>query len=161
VISLSTARRLASERTARAAAESALQRQNEFIATLAGDLEALLPTLAGRLEQARALTSEPVLSGSAPVGSAQSTSRPLQDEQPSTARFSPTSPRLSRREAEVLGLLAQGLSNKEIAGVMWLSDRTVERHISSLYRKIGVARRSEATAFALRHGLSEPSVEHP
>ena len=60
---------------------------------------------------------------------------------------------LSRRELEVLGLLAQGLSNKEIAGVMWLSDRTVERHITSLYRKIGVARRSEATAFALRHGV--------
>ena len=61
---------------------------------------------------------------------------------------------LTRRELEVLGLLAQGLSNKEIAGVMWLSDRTVERHITSLYRKIGVARRSEATAFALRHGIA-------
>ena len=60
---------------------------------------------------------------------------------------------LTRRETEVLGLLAQGLNNREIAGVMWLSDRTVERHITSLYRKIGVARRSEATAFALRHGL--------
>ena len=41
----------------------------------------------------------------------------------------------------------------EIAGVLWLSDRTVERHITGLYRKIGVARRSEATAFALRHGV--------
>jgi len=61
---------------------------------------------------------------------------------------------LTRRELEVLGLLAQGLSNKEMAGVMWLSDRTVERHITSLYRKIGVARRSEATAFALRHGIA-------
>jgi DNA-binding NarL/FixJ family response regulator len=60
---------------------------------------------------------------------------------------------LSRREAEVLGLLAQGLSNKEIAGVLWLSERTVERHITGLYRKIGVERRSEATAFALRHSL--------
>jgi DNA-binding NarL/FixJ family response regulator len=55
---------------------------------------------------------------------------------------------------EVLGLLAQGLSNKEIAGVLWLSDRTVERHITALYRKIGVARRSEATAFALRNGMA-------
>jgi DNA-binding NarL/FixJ family response regulator len=60
---------------------------------------------------------------------------------------------MTRREAEVLGLLAQGMSNKEIAGVLWLSDRTVERHITSLYRKIGVERRSEATSFALRHGL--------
>jgi DNA-binding CsgD family transcriptional regulator len=62
-------------------------------------------------------------------------------------------PPLTRREGEVLGLLAEGLSNKEIAGAMWLSDRTVERHITSVYRKIGVARRSEATAFALRHGV--------
>ena len=61
---------------------------------------------------------------------------------------------LTRREIETLGLLAQGLSNKEIAGLMWLSDRTVERHITSLYRKIGVARRSEATAYALRHGFA-------
>jgi DNA-binding NarL/FixJ family response regulator len=60
---------------------------------------------------------------------------------------------LTHRETEVLGLLAQGLSNKEIAGVMWISDRTIERHVTSVYRKIGVARRSEATAFALRHGL--------
>jgi DNA-binding CsgD family transcriptional regulator len=53
----------------------------------------------------------------------------------------------------VLGLLAQGLSNKEIAGILWLSDRTVERHITGIYRKIGVERRGDATAFALRHGL--------
>jgi DNA-binding NarL/FixJ family response regulator len=58
-----------------------------------------------------------------------------------------------------LGLLAQGLSNKEISGILWLSDRTVERHITSLYRKIGVDRRSEATAFALRHSLVEVNDE--
>ena len=53
----------------------------------------------------------------------------------------------------MLGLLAQSLSNKEIAGVLWLSERTVERHITGLYQKIGVERRSEATSFALRYGL--------
>lgn len=62
-------------------------------------------------------------------------------------------PPLTPREGEVLGLVAEGLSNKQIAGAMWLSDRTVERHLTSVYRKIGVARRSEATAFALRHGV--------
>jgi DNA-binding NarL/FixJ family response regulator len=46
-----------------------------------------------------------------------------------------------------------------MAGFLWLSERTVERHMSSLYRKIGVERRSEATAFALRHGLVEASKE--
>jgi DNA-binding NarL/FixJ family response regulator len=60
---------------------------------------------------------------------------------------------LTRREAEVLGLLAQGLSNKEIAAILCLSDRTIERHVTGLYRKIGVGRRTEATAYALRYGL--------
>lgn len=60
---------------------------------------------------------------------------------------------LTKREAEVLGLLAQGFSNKEIAAVLYLSPRTVGRHVAKAYRKIGVHRRAEATAYALRHGL--------
>src|SRR3712207_9496162 len=44
---------------------------------------------------------------------------------------------LTRREAEVLGLLAAGHSNKEIAAGLFLSERTVERHITNVYRKIG------------------------
>jgi DNA-binding NarL/FixJ family response regulator len=61
----------------------------------------------------------------------------------------------------VLGLLAQGLTNKEIATVLWLSDRTVERHITGLYRKIGAQRRAEATAFALHHGLGDAAAREP
>jgi DNA-binding CsgD family transcriptional regulator len=146
-ISIHTARRLASERAARVAAETALRLRNAFLATLAQDLVAPLAILTERAAQAHAFATEadrpPALAGavaSSPVDA--SGALPL------------TSPaRLSRREAEVLGLLAQGLSNKEIAGVLWLSERTVERHITGLYRKIGVERRSEATAFALRHSL--------
>ena len=146
-ISIHTARRLASERAARVVAETALRLRNAFLATLAQDLAAPLATLSERAEQARAFATEadrPPARASAVAGSSMDASgaSPL------------TSPaRLSRREAEVLGLLAQGLSNKEIAGVLWLSERTVERHITGLYRKIGVERRSEATAFALRHSL--------
>ena len=62
---------------------------------------------------------------------------------------------LTRREAEVLGLLAAGHSNKEIAAELFLSERTVERHITTVYRKIGTRRRTEAMAFALRHGLAD------
>ena len=61
----------------------------------------------------------------------------------------------------MLGLLAQGLSNKEIAAILWLSERTVERHITGLYRKIAVERRSEATAFAMRHGLVAANAREP
>src|SRR5215217_2612938 len=62
---------------------------------------------------------------------------------------------LTRREAQVLGLLAASHSNKEIAAELFLSERTVERHITTVYRKIGTRRRTEAMAFALRHGLAD------
>jgi DNA-binding CsgD family transcriptional regulator len=67
---------------------------------------------------------------------------------------------LTQREAEVLGLLAAGRSNKEIAAELFLSERTVERHITTIYRKIGVHRRTEATAYALRHGLADVEGAH-
>jgi ATP/maltotriose-dependent transcriptional regulator MalT len=63
---------------------------------------------------------------------------------------------LTRREAEVLRLLAQGLSNEEIAARLVLSVRTVESHVASLYGKIGVSgrtARAAATAYALANGL--------
>jgi len=60
---------------------------------------------------------------------------------------------LSRREAEVLGLLAGGGSNRDIARALFLSPRTVQRHVANLYLKIGVHSRAEATAYAIGHGL--------
>ncbi len=61
---------------------------------------------------------------------------------------------LTPREAEVLALLARGLSNKEVAGRLHLSVNTVERHLTNLYQKIGARGRTDATAFAIRHGLA-------
>jgi DNA-binding CsgD family transcriptional regulator len=60
---------------------------------------------------------------------------------------------LTAREVEVLGLLASGLTNKEIAAALVVSDRTVSTHVANLYGKIGARRRADATAYALRHGL--------
>jgi pSer/pThr/pTyr-binding forkhead associated (FHA) protein len=60
---------------------------------------------------------------------------------------------LTRREAEVLTLLAQGKSNNEIASELVLSVRTVERHLTNVYAKTGTRNRSEATSYALSHGL--------
>lgn len=65
---------------------------------------------------------------------------------------------LTRREAEVLTLIAQGKSNEEIAGQLFLSIRTVERHISTIYQKIGVTgrtARAAAVAWAARAGLMQ------
>lgn len=60
---------------------------------------------------------------------------------------------LTAREVEVLGLLGAGRSNKQIASEFVISIRTVEQHVQNIYAKIGVHRRTEAVAFALRHGL--------
>jgi DNA-binding CsgD family transcriptional regulator len=61
---------------------------------------------------------------------------------------------LTDREIEVLRLIADGRSNKEIAVQLCLSIRTVERHINNLYRKIDAQNKAEATAFAIRHDLA-------
>jgi DNA-binding CsgD family transcriptional regulator len=60
---------------------------------------------------------------------------------------------LTRRELEVLGLLASGLTNRQIADRLVLSVHTIERHINNLYRKLGVRNRAEATVLAIRRGL--------
>ncbi len=58
---------------------------------------------------------------------------------------------MTERQWEVLRLLAQGKTNREIAQALVLSERTVQRHIADIYPKIGARNRSEATAFAMRH----------
>jgi DNA-binding CsgD family transcriptional regulator len=60
---------------------------------------------------------------------------------------------LSGREREVLGLVAAGHSNKAIAAELVISERTVERHLSNIFAKLGVSSRTAATAFAYEHGL--------
>jgi DNA-binding CsgD family transcriptional regulator len=61
---------------------------------------------------------------------------------------------LSAREAEVLKLVADGLTNVRIAEALFISPRTVDRHLNSVYQKIGVSSRAAATRFAIEHGLA-------
>jgi DNA-binding CsgD family transcriptional regulator/tetratricopeptide (TPR) repeat protein len=61
---------------------------------------------------------------------------------------------LSDRELEVLRLVAQGRTNREIAGALSLSENTVARHLTHIFTKTGVENRAGAVAFALRHGLA-------
>lgn len=61
---------------------------------------------------------------------------------------------LTRRELEVLGLLATGLTNRAIAEQLCVATRTVDTHVSRILTKLGVPTRAAATAFAHRHGLS-------
>jgi DNA-binding NarL/FixJ family response regulator len=62
--------------------------------------------------------------------------------------------RLTRRELDVLRLLAAGKSNRAIGTELYLSVRTVERHIANLYRKIDARNRADATAWAIRHAIT-------
>ena len=57
------------------------------------------------------------------------------------------------REVEVLTLVAHGLTNAEVAKRVFLSSRTVEWHLASIYLKLGVRTRTEATRFAVDHNL--------
>jgi DNA-binding NarL/FixJ family response regulator len=60
---------------------------------------------------------------------------------------------LTRRELQVLRLVATGKTNKAIAAEMFLSERTVDRHVSNLFGKLDVASRAAATTFAHKHKL--------
>jgi DNA-binding NarL/FixJ family response regulator len=60
---------------------------------------------------------------------------------------------LTPRELEVLRLIAGGATNHEIANKLFVSVRTVERHITHIYGKIGARGKADATAYAMRHSL--------
>jgi DNA-binding NarL/FixJ family response regulator len=54
---------------------------------------------------------------------------------------------------EVLGLLARGATNREIARALVIADKTAANHVEHIYAKIGVSTRAAASLFAMRHGL--------
>jgi DNA-binding CsgD family transcriptional regulator len=60
---------------------------------------------------------------------------------------------LSARELEILGLVAEGLSNKRIADVLVISEHTVRRHVANILKKLGVSSRAAAATLAARHLL--------
>ena len=64
---------------------------------------------------------------------------------------------LTVREAEVLSLLASGLSNAEIAQRLYLSHATVKTHINRIFAKTGVRDRAQAVRYAYQHGLTTPA----
>jgi len=60
---------------------------------------------------------------------------------------------MSAREIEVLRLVAQGRTNREIAAVLVLSEKTVTNHLTTIFAKAGVENRAAATAYAFRNSL--------
>jgi DNA-binding NarL/FixJ family response regulator len=66
----------------------------------------------------------------------------------------PATDGLTARETEVLRLIAQGLSNPEIAGRLFISEATVKTHINNTFAKIGARHRAEAVRYAYRKGIA-------
>lgn len=62
-------------------------------------------------------------------------------------------PGLTRRELEILQLVAEGHSNSQLAKMLWVTEQTVKFHLSNVYRKLDVANRTEASRWAQRHSL--------
>lgn len=60
---------------------------------------------------------------------------------------------LTKREVEILRLVAEGHSNAALAGMLWVTEQTVKFHLSNIYRKLDVANRTEAGRWAQVHGL--------
>jgi DNA-binding NarL/FixJ family response regulator len=75
---------------------------------------------------------------------------------PQAAAARPVEP-LTFREEEILGLLARGLSNQEIARALFLAEGTVKNYISRIYAKLPARDRAQAVLFAIQRGLTEPS----
>jgi DNA-binding CsgD family transcriptional regulator len=105
-----------------------------------GEARKLLEPLAARpaLDRAAALASRLVADGASA---------------PPVAPTSEYPAGLSAREVEVLRLVAQGLTNAQVAERLFLSPRTVDQHLRSIYNKLGVSSRAAATAFAIDHAL--------
>ena len=61
---------------------------------------------------------------------------------------------MTDREVEVLRLVAKGCTNRDVASMLFISERTVHRHLSNIFTKLGVSSRTAATAYAFEHGLA-------
>ncbi len=128
-------------------------------------LQGLLETLALLAERARAYEialpadNYPARAAVAQLG--ELAQRALAEAQDLAAVLAPPAPEpaahpFSPREIEVLALVAEGLTNKEIAYRLGLSERTVQFHVNSVFNKSGTSSRTEATAMALRKGWLQP-----
>jgi DNA-binding NarL/FixJ family response regulator len=77
----------------------------------------------------------------------------LADNGAELAESPPVDPGLTRREIEILQLVAEGSSNAQLAKMLWVTEQTVKFHLSNIYRKLDVANRTEASRWAQVHGL--------
>jgi NarL family two-component system response regulator LiaR len=80
---------------------------------------------------------------------------------PAPIQIEDASAGLTRREREILRLVAEGHSNAELAKMLWVTEQTVKFHLSNIYRKLEVANRTEASRWAQLHGLLPDPAARP
>jgi DNA-binding CsgD family transcriptional regulator len=146
--------------------------QPKLAARLHGSLGAIMPVLiaglgardergyASSVSELQAVLGQEVFEEQVRAGSCDDWAELLPDVLPllgeaAARKRSGTGP-LTGREAEVLQLLSEGMSNKDIANRLGVSAKTVMHHTVSVYRKLGVSGRSEAAATAIKMGLAGP-----
>jgi DNA-binding NarL/FixJ family response regulator len=78
---------------------------------------------------------------------------------PTPAQTEPAAHELTKRELEILQLVADGSSNGQLAKKLWVTEQTVKFHLSNIYRKLQVANRTEASRWAHLNGLLTPARE--
>jgi DNA-binding CsgD family transcriptional regulator len=110
------------------------------------------------LEQAVAIYAETTVERGKAEAIALLADRRLATIQPRSRAYAD---RLTEREVEVLRIVAEGSTNREIADRLFLSVRTVERHIGNIYAKTGVHDRRSARLYALHHGLIDVAAHGP
>jgi DNA-binding NarL/FixJ family response regulator len=110
-----------------------------------GDLEAARAILANVRAICEPLRARPMLARVDALSARLTTAAPI--------RPPGALPGLTTREKEVLQLVAAGLTNAEIAARLFRSERTIEQHLHSIYRKLGSSSRTGATRFAVEHGF--------
>ena len=80
---------------------------------------------------------------------------PMLNEKIASEKEKEEEEKLTRREIEVLKLLAEGLFNKEIAYKLSISEKTVKNHVSNIFKKIGVFDRTQAAVYAIKNNIVE------
>ncbi len=83
------------------------------------------------------------------------------DETEATRMISGTRASLTRRELEILRLVAEGRPNREMATLLWVTEQTIKFHLANTYRKLNVTGRSEAIRCAHEHGFGDTSSGEP
>ena len=109
--------------------------------------------LGGALATARALSAEPLRE----VVQAAAERAGLDLEQDEARRRSAGPAGLTRREQEILGLLARGLTNREIGDRLFITEKTASHHVSNVLAKMDVRSRAEAAVEAIRLGIAKPA----